>query len=141
MKKFIPIAMKCNLEQFNKIKHKFKDTSEMSMYEEFFIVNNYAGQELVLGNFKTYDNDNARIFYPIWNQKTFLESCGIEEEENEVVEVIWKLKDLEYRIEGDHKWRRWDIQNTDVRVKPRPDCSAQIEELQRQIDELKKKCL
>jgi hypothetical protein len=142
MKKFISITMKCNQEQFDKIKP-ILEKNELLIYNiaDFgtykYLVNDYMGSSCISNVSRTIGRVSSLCFEE-WNQNKFLECCGIEEEE-----VIWNLSELQYRTEGSNNWSSWSvgIGRTEVRIKPKPDCSAKIEELQRQIDELKKNCL
>lgn len=126
------VAMRCSQEQYDAIKDKL------------------VGCELVgIGNFVTYDylinyrfgnknhitnymysavmNDKAEI-YNEWDEKIFLEACGIE------TEKIFKGSELQYKSSMDIEWQKFP-ENWDIRFKP--DYSKEIAELERQIKELK----
>jgi len=83
MGKFTPIAMKCNQEQFEAIKPKLgglKIKSIASFKACEYLLNNYMGEKLLISN----NNASGKLDFPerivheTWNEKIFLEACGIE---------------------------------------------------------------
>ena len=97
-KQFTPIAMKCNKEQFEAIKPKLKGIKIRCIYnfnKLNYLVNNEAGDPFVIYNTgksgsKRYD----REVHKTWNERIFLNACGIETEETFEItkETILKYK-------------------------------------------------
>lgn len=82
---FTPIAMRCTEEQFNAVKPKLencqlKDISDWN--QDNYLVNDYLDIEKLITNLseKIVKTEYNRI-YETWDEKTFLEACGIEVEE------------------------------------------------------------
>lgn len=97
-KQFKPIAMRCNKEQFEAIKPKldrngneifmigkFKENTYLVLFDHGEITN---GSEMIRENY---------IIHETWNERIFLEVCGIEKEEYfEVTKetiIKYKMKD------------------------------------------------
>ena len=100
-KQFTPIAMLCNKEQFEAIKPKLKGMKIgcISNFNEWnYLVNNENGYPFVICNTgesgsKRYNRD----IHETWNERIFLEACGIETEETfEITKetiIKYKMKD------------------------------------------------
>lgn len=82
--KFTAVAMRCNQEQFEAIKPKFKNTKWKVLSDimvnfevDAYLVNNYKKNKIVNihETCKAYHN---RTVYETWNEATFLRACGIE---------------------------------------------------------------
>ena len=89
-KEFIPIAMKCNKEQFEAIKPYInKEGLRLKHISEYFdradYLCNFAwGEKETISNFTTSDYKNFnREVHETWNEHIFLNACGIEKEEAE----------------------------------------------------------
>ena len=97
-KQFTPIAMKCNKEQFEAIKPKLKGIKIGCIYnfnKWNYLVNNEDGYSFVVCNTaksgsKRYD----REVHETWNERIFLNACGIEKKEHFEItkETILKYK-------------------------------------------------
>ena len=86
MKKFTPIAMKCNQEQFEAIKPKLNNQciKSVSNFKDCqYLTNNWMGVKMditnitadfVLNRGKCYQE----VIYETWNEQTFLNACVIE---------------------------------------------------------------
>jgi len=79
-----PIAMNCTQEQFESIKPKLDKAgiriSNMSSFEKDpFLINNAFGYELCVCNFSS-KNKKDRELFETWNERIFLEYCGVEVE-------------------------------------------------------------
>ena len=102
-KEFTPIAMFCNKEQFEAIKPKLdKAGFKIICLSDFSIVNylcNFAWRKKdTISNFTTSDYRNFnREVHETWNERIFLEACGIETEETfEITKetiIKYKMKD------------------------------------------------
>lgn len=83
-KEFKPISMKCNQEQFDAVKPKLKDYNyEIVCMHDFercrYLINNLGGDTRQISNVLNEDKKSYnRIVYEAWNEKVFLEACGIE---------------------------------------------------------------
>ncbi|HMT02304.1 MAG TPA: hypothetical protein PKD00_03190 [Burkholderiales bacterium] len=75
---FKPVAMKCTQEQFDAIKPKLSSCTIIqvtSFTNSPYLVNNYGG---IVKNITNIFCDNQdRTVYETWNEKIFLEACGI----------------------------------------------------------------
>ena len=92
-KQFTPIAMKCNKEQFEAIKPKLeKSEFEINIPYSFDFYQYLCNKQKEIRNFSV--PDSSRIFYETWNERIFLEACGIEIEETFEItkETILKYK-------------------------------------------------
>jgi len=100
-KQFTPIAMKCNKEQFEAIKPKLKGIKIGCIYnfnKWNYLVNNEDGYSFIVCNTaksgsKRYD----REVHETWNERIFLNACGIEKKEHfEITKetiIKYKMKD------------------------------------------------
>lgn len=83
------IAMKCNQEQFDTIKPKLKylTIKYMEPFDEVpYLINNLSGiNGLISNTAKHKAKDYNRTVFETWNEKVFLEACGIEVEETFVI--------------------------------------------------------
>lgn len=78
--KFRPIAMRCNKEQFEAVKGKLVGcclVGVSNFTKNIYLVNNFLGAKLNISNV-TYPSVNDRQVFEEWNEKTFLEYCGIQ---------------------------------------------------------------
>lgn len=84
-KEFTPIAMHCNKEQFEAIKPKLKGVKIgcVSNFNEWnYLVNNEYGDHFVICNTgKSGSKRYNREIHETWNERIFLNACGIETEE------------------------------------------------------------
>lgn len=127
------IAMRCNQKQFNAIKSKLVGC-EIYVITGFctnpYLVNDFGLNKNVVSNFLTEDKFNyERQFEETWNEQVFLEACGIE------TEKTFKGSELQWWDSIDNRWL--DCQLEKYRLKP--DYSAEIAELEKQIQILKNK--
>lgn len=129
------ISMRCNQEQWDSIKGKLVGLTIYvdSRFESFpFLVNNSGGDLCVINNFSSfYKRDRNREVHETWNEKVFLEACGIE------TEKTFKGSELQFWNCFDEEWNDCSSKGTTYRLKP--DYSKEIAELERQIEILKNK--
>src|SRR6478736_6130421 len=81
-KEYTPIAMRCNQEQFDKIKPKLVESgyniSNISHFGKYpYLVSNYRCSNLVSNVCVNSYRDNGRVVHETWNEQIFLEACGI----------------------------------------------------------------
>lgn len=102
-KEFTPIVMKCNKEQFEAIRPKLEKSGIMikDLYDEWaiysYLVNNYSNEPNTITNVCSSGKQaNDRVVYGKWDEKVFLEACGIEiEPEYKITkDQILELKEL-----------------------------------------------
>lgn len=128
------IAMRCNKEQWDAIKSKLVGLLLYSTpgFDSFpYLVNNCGGDLGVINNFSSKNKrDYNREVHENWNEQVFLEACGIE------TEKIFKGSELQFRASDEIKWESFS-DYFEIRFKP--DNSAEIAELERQIQILKNK--
>ena len=118
-KEFKPIAMKCNQEQFDAIRPKLKKAGckidSSNGFETYpYLVNNKIGNKNNITNYcKSDANSYNRTVYKEWNEKLFLECCGIETTPT-LEEVKEYFKDAkEVRCLADKK-DIYDISNLEI---------------------------
>lgn len=110
---FIPIAMKCNQEQFNAVKPKLAKAGKIGhliyAFDKYdYLTNNY-GDEVNYFDFidENIDSWDCRLnkTYHKWNEKISLEACGIEVEtlEQQLQKAEAEVKRLQYLIEQENK--------------------------------------
>ena len=101
-KKITPIAMKCNKEQFEAIKPKLEgiEIYSVTCFNEFpYLINYDNGIELSNIDKYTFKNKiiHAEEIHETWNERIFLQACGIETEETfEITKetiIKYKMKD------------------------------------------------
>lgn len=109
--KFIPIAMRCNQEQFDLVKGKLEEnniafemmTDFLCNSVKYYLINDFNDKLGVITNVSNLIR-SKRQQYETWNEKVFLEACGIvvEEPKEETfvitkkgVHDIYYLKNLE----------------------------------------------
>lgn len=99
MKKFKPIAMRCNQQQYAEIKQILIDNGfKTSLYDTFdrcpYLINNYDGNKNNICNCFSENKTNFnRTVFETWNKNTFLEYCGIENKNNWVPKVgDWAIR-------------------------------------------------
>jgi hypothetical protein len=124
------IAMKCNQEQWDAIKVKLVG------------IENHICGDFINCPILTFTNDilinvqevhsllKSKELQKTWNEKIFLEACGIE------TEKIFNGSELQYWNYFDKKWENC---NGDKKYRLKPDYSKEIEELEKQIEILKNK--
>lgn len=83
---FRPIAMKCNQEQFDVVKWKLMDyrTDYINNFNEYPYLTNYlqhGNQIATCTDFFAKNNTERHDLHETWNEKVFLEACGIVVEE------------------------------------------------------------
>lgn len=84
METFRPIAMRCTQQQFEEIKPKLKgvriyDADFYRYSRSPYLTNNLSGEKGVISNIpEHYKSDYSRETYEEWNERIFLEACGIE---------------------------------------------------------------
>jgi len=81
--KIRPIAMKCNQEQFDAVKSKLSNFSQIiGGFKSLGHLTNYLyGNENKIGNiYSDCAKDHERTVYETWNEEIFLNACGIETE-------------------------------------------------------------
>lgn len=94
-KEFTPIAMKCGKEQFKEIEPKLKKIGEIGKltlaFENYkYLTNNYSDNpKKIIFDFissETYwESEHQNNIHETWNEKVFLEACGIETEPEYVI--------------------------------------------------------
>jgi len=91
MKNKKPIAMRCDKEQFKAIKPKLEKAKiEIKNISDNFgrycyLVNNYIGKRSVSNVSVLWIDEFNRIVHEQWNEKVFLEACGIDTEPEYVI--------------------------------------------------------
>jgi hypothetical protein len=96
------IAMKCNEQQFESIREKLVgfDLSEIDLTDNFYLINNFLGEDNHLATMHGKGSENRKI-YETWDEEIFLEAC--------------EIKSIKYEV---FLWNEWnDIQHP-VRIKP-----------------------
>jgi len=128
------IAMKCSKEQFDAIKGKLVGCKVEGVFnfEHYNYLMNYRfGVKNHITNYTegALIKDDACI-YNEWNEKIFLNACGIE------TERIFKGSELQYRNYGEGEW--YDAGCFEYRIKPsrKQEIENQILELQNQLKNL-----
>ena len=102
-KKITPIAMKCNKEQFEAIKPKLEgiEIYSVTCFNDYPYLTNTGGyldsiSNISKGNFEV-TLSRVECIYEIWNERVFLEACGIETQETfEITKetiIKYKMKD------------------------------------------------
>jgi hypothetical protein len=96
-----PIAMRCTQEQFDLIKPRLVSGKGLTIecitnFDEFtYLVNNLANELNVISNIMIDEScKNGREIHETWNEKIFLEACGIEIEKTKDVFEITKKQIL-----------------------------------------------
>lgn len=107
-KEFTPIAMKCNKEQFEAIKPKLENfEKEIGGFGGLpYLTNFLRGIENNIRNiFESCKGDYNREVHEEWNEKVFLQACGIETEQEYKItkSQLLKLKDG-YKTEKLREW-------------------------------------
>lgn len=78
-----PITMRCNEYQFNEIKEKLKGNVSLKMLskfnsnENFYLINHLCEEQNAVTNVVSPIKRDGVMFYEEWNEKIFLEACGI----------------------------------------------------------------
>jgi len=117
-----PIAMKCTQEEFDSIKDKLSNITDIYNFERYpYLTNDYLGE---------FQIRNTRILHDVEIHETFdanifLEACDVE------VEKVFELTDLQFRTKGTKEWLCYiDNSETEYRLKPQPNYQKEIEALQ-----------
>lgn len=107
------ITMRCNKKQFKEIKPKlegkvvFKNLSKFSDRLDFYLINHLGN----IGNVTNVTNpikEKGVYFYEKWNEKIFLESCGIEiEKPKEETFLITKEQLKTIEADGINYVKEW----------------------------------
>jgi len=120
-----PIAMKCTQEQFNSIKNKLYNISDVCDFEIYpYLTNDYLGEFQIRNTRTLYDVEIHETF----NANIFLQACDIE------VEKVWKREELQFRNIGSLVW--YDcLVDGEYRLKPQPNYQKEIEALQQKAKE------
>lgn len=86
-KEFKAIAMKCDQEQFNRIKPKLENAGEIGnllyAFERYnYLTNNYDSSKMTFDFIEPegWENEHKNNIHETWNEEIFLNSCGIETE-------------------------------------------------------------
>lgn len=103
MKEFTPIAMRCTREQFDSIKEKLSEFRIIDVYdfkEYEYLINNRFGKANDITNWHNDSKagENRKVFEK-WNEKIFLEACGIKTQPKDPVfierhNIADKVKEL-----------------------------------------------
>lgn len=111
METFTPIAMKCTQEQFDAVKPKLKGLNIEdinSFYYHNYLINNLGGQEKTISNISEFTKgEYNREVHEEWNEKIFLEACGIEAE---------TLQEKEQRLLKELEEVRNEIEDSKIKV-------------------------
>jgi len=121
-----PIAMKCTQEEFDSIKEKLSNITDIDSFDrDSYLVNNYCYDQItnLNGNCKTAHD---RTCYETFNANIFLEACDIE------VEKVWKGSEIQ--IDFGWGWINASEKNN-YRIKPQPNYQKEIEALQQKAKE------
>jgi hypothetical protein len=98
------IAMRCTKEQFEAVKPKLEKAGRIGQllgaFKEFqYLTNDYNGKEDLVFDFISsgaiWRNEHQENIHETWNEKVFLEACGIETEQTYTLtkEMLLKLTD------------------------------------------------
>lgn len=111
------IAMRCTQEQFEAIKPKLKGLKieDLSSFEDCpFLTNNLRGEKDLISNIGSHDaQSRGREYVEQWNEKVFLEACGIETTPT-LEEVKEYFKDAEI-VECLYTKEKYNITNSIIR--------------------------
>lgn len=105
------IAMKCTQEQYETIKPKLNELNkEIGGFERLpYLTNFIFGRENNIGNvFESCKGDYNREVFEKWNERIFLEACGIETEPEFVItkeQIISVCMDCDF--DGRGKLKEW----------------------------------
>jgi len=141
-----PIAMRCNQEQFDSIKDRIPyEIRSLDPFDEFpYLVNDFNYEGIVSNIYKSKLYDET---YETFNADIFLEACGVEVSNiwntpthEFIINKVWKGTDLQFK-DKDGNWIDCTLKNYEFRLKPQPDYTAEIAELENKIKELKRKML
>lgn len=133
-----PIAMRMSQMQYDSIKDKIGiDEYSVTNFNLYPYLVNFDKKGLVNlnkgGTWLAYWNQNPEI-HETFNADIFLEACGVE------VEKVWKGNELQFKdMYGN--WIDCTLKDYEFRLKPKPDYTAEIAELENKIKELKAKML
>lgn len=126
------IAMKCNQENWDAIKDKLVgcDTLVSRDFETHMLLTNNWNDDFkcIANHDRCHSNMDECEIHETWNEQVFLEACGIE------TEKIFYGSELQFWT--GYKWGNCYEFN---KYRLRPDYSAEIAELERQIQILKNK--
>jgi len=107
-----PIAMKCTQEQFESIKPKLESNKELTfdMSNNFdinkWLINNFGEELGMIGNNNCSNGEiYEREIHETWNERIFLEACGIEVEETYQITKTQILK--LHKNEGSKYAQEW----------------------------------
>lgn len=117
MRTFRPIAMRCTQSQFEEIKPKLKGvhTYDVDFYlysRSPYLINNLSGKKGAISNIpEHYKSDYSREVHEEWNERIFLEACGIEIEtlQDRLANLEKEIKEVKALIEEENKPKIGDI--------------------------------
>jgi hypothetical protein len=123
----IKCAIRCNQQQFDSVKDRLVNLEKVTPFKDGdYLVNCYRGDKTTNLSlyFATACTDNI---IDVWDEKVFLEACGIE------TEKIFKGSELQWFNTDEEKWM-----DCCHKYRLKPDYSKEIEELERQIEKTSK---
>lgn len=107
-----PIAMKCTEKQFNAIKPKLvnKEILDIKFYPGTYLVNDYD----YCGKISTLQSkfDHYKECFEEWNEKIFLEACGIETEKTfsiteSQIKTLYDIFEVSEAYQGQDYLKEW----------------------------------
>lgn len=117
MRNFRPIVMRCTQDQFEAIKPKLKGIMDISEVNYNFtrysyLINNFMGLNYVVSNIsERCKRDRNREVYEEWNEKIFLDACGITPEtlQDRLANLEKEIKEVKALIEEENEPKAGDI--------------------------------
>ena len=107
------IAMKCNKKQFEAVKEKlekFSVESNQDLERLDYLTNNFGGNEYRIGFCGHWNKKaNGRNCHETWNEKVFLEACGIESMRKPTLEEVKEYFKNALEIESVQTGRKENI--------------------------------
>ena len=105
--------MRCTQEQFNAIKHKLTNLQSVTTFtKDMYLTNNLSGGKGFISNISgIYKRDHNREVYEEWNERIFLEACGIIPctIQDRLANLEKEIKEVKALIEEENKLKIGDI--------------------------------
>lgn len=117
MSNFRPVAMRCTQKQFEEIKCKLKginihDIVFYNFIRNCYLTNNLLGKKGVISNISEHcKRDYNREVHEEWNERIFLEACGITPEtlQDRLTNLEKEIEEVKALIEEENKPKIGDI--------------------------------
>lgn len=134
--KYKPIAMRCTKEQFEGIKDRINlPIVSLDSFKYFPYLTNNLNYENVVSNIIYANINTKREIIKNFDAEYFLDCCGREKPDEE---VVFKGSELQYRHSNTIGVSSWIncSQDIEYRLKPKPNLDADIAALQQKAKEL-----